>query len=81
MPALATRITGGITATFRRPVISRLAAEFLTVPIATVDRCVADVWACTAHLGLDPTPDIVERVAREHLLALVNSAPPSRDPG
>ncbi|WP_436761945.1 hypothetical protein [Streptosporangium sp. V21-05] len=62
------------------PVTSHLAAEFLTVPVDTVDRCVADVCACAEHLGIEATAEVVERVAREHLLALVNSAPPPRGP-
>ncbi|WP_455432949.1 hypothetical protein [Streptosporangium soli] len=57
---------------------ARLAAEFRKVPADTVGRCVTDVWACADHLGIPPTPDVVERVAREHLLAIVNSAPPPR---
>ncbi|MBD3143588.1 hypothetical protein IEQ31_10420 [Microbispora camponoti] len=59
-------------------VTHRLAAEFLTVPPSTVARCVADAWACGQHLGLDVTAEIVERIARERLLGMVNSAPPSR---
>lgn len=68
------------SAVLRQPVTSHLAAEFLTVPVDTVDRCVADVCACAEHLGIEATAEIVERVAREHLLALVNSAPPPRGP-
>jgi hypothetical protein len=79
MPALAIRSTGGTT-TFHEPVSAHLAAEFLTVPTATVDRCVAEVRACAEHLGVRATPEVIERVAREHLLALVNSAPPPRSP-
>ncbi|HLU74627.1 MAG TPA: hypothetical protein VKZ82_20790 [Nonomuraea sp.] len=71
MLALATRL-------LREPVSHRLAEEFLTVPVDTIDRCVADVCACAQHLGITATPEIVERVAREHLLAIVNSAPPPR---
>ena len=83
MPALATRISGGPSPEpgLREPrqlVIDRLAAEFLTVPLPSVARCVADTWACGEHLGLYVTPEIVERLARERLLGLVNSAPPSR---
>ncbi|GII00496.1 hypothetical protein [Planobispora takensis] len=77
MPALATRFTNGPTG-LREPVSARLAAEFLTVPLDTVDRCVADVFACTEHLGVEATAEVIERVAREHLLAIVNSAPPPR---
>ncbi|MFC0553556.1 hypothetical protein ACFFHJ_21905 [Planotetraspora thailandica] len=80
MPALAMRISGGPSAEaeFRGHVIARLAAEFLTIPVSSINRCVADVSACAGHLGIDVTPEIVERVAREHLLGMVNSAPPSR---
>ena len=83
MPALATRISGGPSSEpglrqLLERVTSRLAAEFLTIPLTTVDRCVADAWARGEHLGLDVTPEIAERVAREHLLGLMNSAPPSR---
>lgn len=83
MPVLAARISGGPSSEpgLRERVelvIDRLAAEFLTVPLPTVDRCVADAWACGEHLGLAVTPEIVERVARERLLGMVNSAPPSR---
>jgi hypothetical protein len=88
MPALATRFTGGTAeprATGPREaqpraagpqelVSARLRDEFLTVPVETVDRCVEDVCACAAHLGVDPTTAVVERIAREHLLALVSSA-------
>ncbi|GGS67219.1 hypothetical protein GCM10010156_27690 [Planobispora rosea] len=77
MPALAIHAAGAATMT-HEPVSTRLAAEFLTVPLDTVDRCVADVRACTEHLGVEATPEVVERVAREHLLAIVNSAPPPR---
>ncbi|GAA4090350.1 hypothetical protein ACIBH1_33185 [Nonomuraea sp. NPDC050663] len=71
MLALATRF-------LREPVSLRLAEEFLTVPVDTIDRCVADVCACADHLGIEATADIIERIAREHLLAIVNSAPPPR---
>ncbi|MFI6291872.1 hypothetical protein ACIBEJ_09830 [Nonomuraea sp. NPDC050790] len=71
MLALATRM-------LKEPVSHRLAEEFLTVPVDTIDRCVADVCACAEHLGIQATPQIVERIAREHLLAIVNSAPPPR---
>ncbi|WP_442811634.1 MULTISPECIES: hypothetical protein [unclassified Streptosporangium] len=79
MPVLATRFTGPST-THHEPMTSHLAAEFLTVPVDTVGKCVAEVCACAEHLGIETTPEIVERVAREHLLALVNSAPPPRGP-
>ncbi len=79
MPALATDLGSG-PPTFHSQVNARLAAEFPTVPPSAVDRCVADVRACAEHLGVEATPEVVERVAREHLLALVNSAPPRRSP-
>ncbi|GAA3127622.1 hypothetical protein [Streptosporangium carneum] len=79
MTALATYLSDG-PPTFHTQVSAHLAAEFLTVPLSTVDRCVADVCACAGHLGVEATPEVVERVAREHLLALVNSAPPPRSP-
>ncbi|MFC5750258.1 hypothetical protein [Actinomadura rugatobispora] len=61
----------------RRLLSGRLAAEFATVTPDTVERCVADVQACVAHLGLEPTPALVERMAREHLVGMVKSEPPS----
>jgi hypothetical protein len=79
MAAVVTRISVGRTALCDR-VSARLAAEFLKLPIGTVARCVADVQACAEHLGIVPTQNVVERVAREHLLAIVNSAPPTRSP-
>ncbi|WP_239161672.1 hypothetical protein [Acrocarpospora phusangensis] len=60
-----------------QPVNAVLAAEFPAVPRPAVERCVADVWACAEHLGVEVTPAIIERIAREHLLAMINSAPPS----
>ncbi|MER7503469.1 hypothetical protein [Nonomuraea pusilla] len=68
------------TSSLREPVSLRLAEEFLTVPVDTIDRCVADVRACARHLGVAATPEVVERIARERLLAIVNSAPPPRTP-
>jgi hypothetical protein len=55
----------------------RLALEFSSFTLATVERCVADVQACMTHLGVDPTPEAVERMAREHLVGMVKSRPPS----
>ncbi|MFC4589382.1 hypothetical protein [Sphaerisporangium corydalis] len=95
MPAVATRFTGGTAdprtsgscgapsraAHAQEPVSARLSDEFLTVPVATVDRCVEDVRACAAHLGVDVSTAVVERIAREHLLARVNSAPLVDPPG
>ncbi|MFC4532039.1 hypothetical protein [Sphaerisporangium dianthi] len=45
------------------------------MPVEVVDRCVEDVQACAAHLGVDVTTAVVERIAREHLLAVASSAP------
>jgi hypothetical protein len=80
MAALATRVAGDPPSQPRlhESITSRLGAEFLGVPGEVVDRCVADVWACAEHLGVDVTPALVERNARERLLARVNSSPPSR---
>jgi hypothetical protein len=58
-------------------VTSRLTAEFPALAPATVERCVTDTWICADHLGLAVTAGLVERVARERLLGLVNSVPPS----
>ena len=77
MPVLAMRITGGASMV-REPVLAHLAAEFGSVPVHTINRCVDDVWACAEHLGIEVTPEIVSRIAREHLLAMINSAPPGR---
>ncbi|MBP2706601.1 hypothetical protein JOL79_22595 [Microbispora sp. RL4-1S] len=83
MPVLAPRISGGPSPEpelreLVELVTARLAAEFLSVPLIVVDRCVSDAWVCGAHLGLTVTPEIAERLARERLLGVVNSAPPSR---
>ncbi|MFI0355604.1 hypothetical protein [Actinomadura sp. 9N407] len=72
MPALADR-RGEI----RRLLAGRLAAEFEIFNPDTVERCVADVQACMTHLGLEATPALVERMAREHLVGMVKSEPPS----
>ncbi|MFC6079948.1 hypothetical protein [Sphaerisporangium aureirubrum] len=81
MPALALRLAGGTTdarpaaAEPPEPVVARLSGEFLGVPVETIGRCVRDVSACAAHLGVDATTAVVERIARERLLALAWSAP------
>ncbi|SDR31785.1 hypothetical protein SAMN04489764_5096 [Thermostaphylospora chromogena] len=71
------RDTAGSTAedAVLRPVNARLASEFPTVPAETVARRVREARARAEHLGVAATPQVVERVAREHLLALVNSDP------
>jgi hypothetical protein len=58
-------------------ITQRLSSEFLGFPATTVDRCVSDAWACAEHLGIEVTPRLVERIAWEHLTAMVKSEPPS----
>jgi hypothetical protein len=70
-------VAGGPEQRLTQPVSAVLAAEFTAVPHPAVERCVADVLACAEHLGVEVTPAIIERIAREHLLAMINSAPPS----
>ncbi|GAA1007064.1 hypothetical protein Aple_067630 [Acrocarpospora pleiomorpha] len=70
-------VSGGSGQQLTQPVSAVLAAEFTAVPRPTVERCVADVLACAEHLGVEVTTAIIERIAREHLLAMINSAPPS----
>lgn len=55
----------------------RLHGEFAVLSRVSVDRCVTDTERCLANLGHDVTPVAVERLARERLRAVVNSAPPS----
>jgi hypothetical protein len=55
----------------------KLADEFMILSTDAVERCVADVCACIEHLGVDATPALVERIAREHLVGMVKSRPPS----
>ena len=55
----------------------RLIAEFPALAHGEVERCVTETWSCAQHLGLAVTAPLVERVAREHLLGMVNSVPPS----
>lgn len=58
-------------------VTDRLLNEFQALSQRSVERCVSDTWRCAEHLGFKVTPGLVERVAREHLRALVKSEPPS----
>ncbi|GAA3723862.1 hypothetical protein [Salinactinospora qingdaonensis] len=58
-------------------VTARLVSEFSAVSHSRVERCVSDTWRCAEHLGFEATPGLVERVAREHLQAMVKSEPPS----
>ncbi|MQA93678.1 MAG: hypothetical protein GEV11_03230 [Streptosporangiales bacterium] len=62
-------LTAGVT--------DRLAGEFGILSRDTVERSVTDAWCCAEHLGLEVTPALVERIAREHLVGVVNSVPPS----
>ncbi|MCP2335613.1 hypothetical protein [Actinomadura rupiterrae] len=55
----------------------RLSTEFVIFSAEDVARCVADVQARMTHLGLSPTLDLVERMAREQLTSRVKSDPPS----
>ncbi|REE95491.1 hypothetical protein [Thermomonospora umbrina] len=69
--------------TDQRPIVGRellsrrLETEFAVLSAESVRRCVADVLACMAHLGVEPAPAVVERMAREHLVGMVKSEPPS----
>lgn len=72
LPALA-----GRQSEIRHTITERLSAEFLVFPTTTVGRCVSDAWACAEHLGIEVTPHLVERIAWEHLMAMVKSEPPS----
>ncbi|TDC53188.1 hypothetical protein E1281_18130 [Actinomadura sp. KC345] len=72
MPALADH-----RSKTRNTLTQRLCDEFATFPLDAVYRCVADVQARMAHLGLDATPARVERMAREHLTGILKSEPPS----
>jgi hypothetical protein len=58
-------------------VASRLTAEFPALAFATIERCVTDTSICAQHLGLTVTDGLIEMLAREHLLGLMNSVPPS----
>lgn len=55
----------------------RLAREFDILSRVTVERSVTDAWLCAEHLGIEVTPALVEGIAREHLVGVVNSVPPS----
>jgi hypothetical protein len=59
------------------PMVRRLCRDFAELPPETVERCVADVRLRGRHLGVDLTPQLVELVAREHLVSMVKSEPPS----
>ncbi|MFL1380207.1 MULTISPECIES: hypothetical protein [unclassified Nocardiopsis] len=63
-----------------RRISARLHDEFNGLSHRCVEQCVSDTWNCVEHLGIAVTPHLVERVAREHLEAMVNSVPPSQVP-
>jgi hypothetical protein len=59
------------------PMVRRLCRDFAELSTETVERCVADVRLRGRHLGVDLTPRLIEVVAREHLMSMVKSEPPS----
>lgn len=59
------------------PMVRRLRRDFAELPPETVERCVEDVRRRGRHLGVTLTPRTVERLAREHLMSMVKSEPPS----
>lgn len=61
----------------RNPILRRMCRDFAAVPAEVVERCVNDAWRRARHLGVQLTPRVVEGVAREQLLSLVKSEPPS----
>jgi hypothetical protein len=61
----------------RHIITRRLATMFVVFSHDTVERCVADVWACAEHLGFEATTPLIERMAYERLTAMVKSEPPS----
>lgn len=62
---------------FRDPMVGRLCRDFAGLSPDAVERCVSDVRLCARHLGVDLTPELVEAVAREHLVSMIKSEPPS----
>lgn len=61
----------------RNPIVRRLCRDFAAVPAEVVERCVNDMWLRARHLGVEPRPRVIEGVAREQLLSMVKSEPPS----
>ena len=57
--------------------VRRLCREFPDLAPEAVERCVQDVGRRGRHLGVDLTPRHVETIAREHLVSMVKSEPPS----
>lgn len=58
---------------------ARLHDEYSALSHRRVERCVNDTWKCAEHLGIAVTPHLVERVAREHLEAMVTPSQPERN--
>jgi len=58
---------------------ARLHDEYSALSHRRVERCVSDTWKCAEHLGIAVTPHLVERVAREHLEAMVTPSQPDQD--
>jgi hypothetical protein len=58
-------------------IATRLHDEFSDLSHRCIQRCVHDTFKCAEHLGIRVTPGLVEGVAREHLRAMVKSAPTS----
>ncbi|HEX6471006.1 MAG TPA: hypothetical protein VF069_18040 [Streptosporangiaceae bacterium] len=79
LPAVAGRqaAVAGHQPEVRQTIAQRLTVEFMGFSPETVARCVSDAWACARHLGLEVTPPLVERFARERLTAMAKSEPPS----
>jgi hypothetical protein len=61
----------------RDPVVGRLCRDFPTLSRDAVERCVCELRLRARHLGVDLTPTLVEVVAREHLMSMIKSEPPS----
>lgn len=59
------------------PMVRRLCRDFTALSPETVERCVCEIHLRGRHLGLDPSPRLLELVAREHLECMVKSEPPS----
>lgn len=59
--------------------VRRLAAQFPAIEPYVVRNCVRDTRNCAAHLGVDVAPEVLERLAREHLLTLESSVELDRD--
>lgn len=51
--------------------------EFTVLSHKCVEHCVSDTYRRAKHLGFRATSDLVARVAREHLQAMIHSHPPS----